>query len=177
MVYQIHSTMSESHASAPYSSRHCTRFSFENVFSRQKISPTMPISGCDRSRRTASLRKRSRLRTMRIAQRLQLRRRARRPSLRACGTGRPAIPRRPLRIAAPLLVGPVISSSFCSRSAHSSARQPVRTNGFGQIAEPVVRVLAGGREDLDVARTRWRPESAAGTARTARSGTDPAPSA
>src|ERR1039458_7476355 len=65
LVYQIHSTMSESQASAPYSSRQRTRFSFENVFRRQKISPTMPMTGwLPRARFGASLRKRSRQRTI-----------------------------------------------------------------------------------------------------------------
>src|ERR1019366_3132615 len=52
-------------ASAPYSSRQRTRFSFENVFRRQKISPTMPMTGWLPSARFgASLRKRSRQRTI-----------------------------------------------------------------------------------------------------------------
>src|ERR1039458_7037314 len=52
-------------ASAPYSSRQRTRFSFENVFRRQKISPTMPITGWLPDRKSgASLRKRSRQRTI-----------------------------------------------------------------------------------------------------------------
>ena len=64
MVYQTHSVRSEIQASASYSSRRRTRSSFENEFSRQKISPTIPISGVERSRRTATRRNRSRQRTI-----------------------------------------------------------------------------------------------------------------
>ena len=63
MVYRTHSVMSEIQASASYSSRRRTRSSFEKQCRRQKISPTMPMSGVERSRRTGRARKRSRERT------------------------------------------------------------------------------------------------------------------
>ena len=133
VVYHTHSTMSLSHVSAPYSSTRRIRSSFENVFSRQKISPTTPISGAERSRRAGTRRNRSR-------HRVRLWRMA-----RSCTGGSVVVDsmvrqrssrHSPYTLSASPLCsskGRYCSSTLVRMSPASRARHPVRTKAVASV--------------------------------------------
>ena len=148
-VYQIHSTRSEIHASAPYSSRHSTRFSFENVFKRQKISPTIPISGC----RCGTPPRRQLAETVAasnhgIAQRLELHPRLDRSLLECAAQVGQRFRVDRFRVAAPLLIRAVHEQQLLQQIG-AQQRAPARAHErFGERAEAAIGVLTAGREDL-----------------------------
>ncbi len=157
LVYQIHSTMSESQASAPYCSRHSTRFSFEKVFSRQKISPTMPITGkapasAATAGRAASGSGRARAPGPRAGRCNCTPGSTGVCFQRAAEVGQATLRRPPAASPRHGFIGPVHQQQFAAAGRRdSSARQPVRTKGFASVAQSGVCVVAGGRKNLHVA--------------------------